>query len=125
MRRWLGQLLPVVVIALLVQVLAPVGAFRAMAQAVSDPLGHSAICSGLHDPADPAAPAGATTRDSQCCAFCAGAHSAAAALDPPVPTFVVLQRRYQRVAWLQRGDAPAPWRIGSNAQARAPPSVLI
>ena len=42
------------------------------------------------------------------------------ASDPP-PVFVTLQRQYQRLAWLEATEAMPTVRVGSNAQARAPP----
>ncbi|ABD87974.1 conserved hypothetical protein [Rhodopseudomonas palustris BisB18] len=120
MRRRLGYL-PLVAMALLVQLIAPIGAVRAVAQAISDPLSLSAICSGLHDSDQPSAPAGPAEPDSKCCGFCAAAQAGGAALNPPAPSFVALQRQYQRVLWLQATPAPTPLRAGSNAQARAPP----
>jgi hypothetical protein len=119
MRQWLGRLLPVVATALLVQVLAPVGAFRAFAQAVSDPLAVALVCTGQHDGAAPEAPSG--EGDRKCCGCCVAAQSGTAALDPPPIAFALLQRRYQRVAWLHSEQFVAPRRIGSNSQARAPP----
>ncbi len=120
MRRRLGRYLPLVAMALLVQLMAPIGAFRAVAQAIADPLSMAAICSGLHGSDEPSAPAGSTEPDSKCCGFCAAAESGGA-LNPPTPAFVALQRVYQRVVWLQPIAAPTPLGAGSNAQARAPP----
>ncbi len=109
--------------ALLVQLIAPIAAFRAVAQTIADPLSISAICSALHGADAPATPAGSTAPDSKCCAFCAAAQNSGGALTPPTPGFVTLQRQYQRVVWLQPIAAPPPLRGGSNAQARAPPTV--
>jgi hypothetical protein len=121
MRHWLERLLPVVAIALLVQVLAPVGAFRAVAQAAVDPLAFATVCTGQHDAGAQDLPAG--DADHNCCGFCAAAHGGSAALDPPTIAFSVLPRRYQRVVWPHRRQFVAPQRIGSNSQARAPPLV--
>lgn len=121
MRRRLGTLIPIVLFAVLVQFLAPIGAFRAAAVAVSDPLAVASICSGMTDsdqgPAD-------KTHAADCCAFCAAGHGGSvAALDAPPVIFVRLQRQYQRVVWLEAISAAPRGRAGSNAQARAPPTL--
>jgi len=109
-------LLPIIGIALLVQVMAPIGAFRVAAQSVSDPT--ASICSGMTAPdSGPAAPNG----HGGCCVSCATSLAS-----PPVPApvllaFVTLQRHYQRIAWREATNSPTPNRVGSNAQARAPP----
>jgi Protein of unknown function (DUF2946) len=120
MRRRLERFIPIVLFALLVQLMAPVGAFCAVAHAVSDSLAMASICSEMtaeghtmpsHAPADHAG----------CCAFCAAGHGGVAVIDPPLPVFVNLQRQYQRVVWLEPIDVFATVRVGSNTQARAPP----
>jgi hypothetical protein len=44
-------------------------------------------------------------------------------IDPPTPVFVILQRQYQRVVWLESTDVAPTVRGGSNTQARAPPAI--
>jgi hypothetical protein len=39
-------------------------------------------------------------------------------VDPPPLVFVVLQRQYRLVAWLEAGDPMPPARAASHAQAR-------
>jgi hypothetical protein len=121
MRRRLELFIPIVLFAVLVQLMAPIGAFRAVAQAVSDPLAMASICSGMSTGEGQGTPSHAPAAHADCCAFCAAAHGGIAVLDPPMPVFVTLQRQYQRVVWLQSTDAVSAVRIGSNAQARAPP----
>jgi len=121
MRRRLEFFIPIVLFAVLVQLMAPIGAFRAVAQAVSDPFAMASICSGMNSSEGQGAPSHAPVH-ADCCAFCATAHGGIAVIDPPVPVFVTLQRQYQRVVWLQSTDAVSAVRIGSNAQARAPPA---
>jgi hypothetical protein len=123
MRRRLERFIPIVLFAVVVQLMAPIGAFRAVAQLVSDPLAMAPICSGM-----PAATDGQTmpshapdTHAADCCAFCPTAHGGPALINPPMPVFVHLQRQYQRVVWLEAIDAVPGVRVGSNAQARAPP----
>jgi hypothetical protein len=59
---------------------------------------------------------------ADCCGFCAASHGGVAVIDPPAPVFVLLQRQYQRVVWLQAADALPAIRTRSHAQARAPPT---
>ena len=99
-------------------------AFRAFAYAANDPLYMGSICSEMESSSDQdqTAPAG-TQHDHGCCAFCAAGHGGGLALDAPSPIAVSLQRQYQRVSWLQAEVALPTARVGSNAQARAPPQL--
>ena len=126
MRRRLELLIPIVLLAILVQLFAPIAAFRAFANAASDPLSMASICSEMGAAADDGrtAPAKTQHHNGDCCAFCAGSHGGATALAPPPPIFVTLQRRYQRLSWLQAAELMPTVRVGSNAQARAPPLPL-
>ena len=121
MRRRLELLIPIVLFAIAVQLFAPIAAFRAFAYAVNDPLSMASICSDMSAATDDGQTAPARTHHSgDCCAFCAGGHAGGTALQPP-PVFVTLQRQYQRLAWLEAAEAVPTARVGSNAQARAPP----
>jgi hypothetical protein len=123
MRRRLEAFIPIVLLAVLVQLFAPIAAFRVVAYAVSDPLYMTSICSEMTSSSD-AQKAPAKTQDhGDCCAFCAAAHGGSIGVDPPQPVFVSLQRQYQRISWLQAADRMPTVRVGSNAQARAPPSL--
>ena len=124
MRRRLELLIPIVLLAITVQLFAPIAAFRAFAYAVNDPLYMASICSDMaaaDDAQMQTAPARTQHDRGDCCAFCAGSHGGGTALQPPPPVFVTLQRQYQRVSWLEAADAMPAVRVGSNAQARAPP----
>jgi hypothetical protein len=122
MRR-LEAFIPIVLLAMVVQLMAPIAAFRVVASAVSDPVYMDSICSGMTSAPDAATVPGQTRHGhSDCCAFCAVGHGGAVAVDPPPLVFVTLQRQYQRVSWLQAEDPTPSVRVGSNAQARAPPS---
>ena len=59
---------------------------------------------------------------ANCCGFCGVSHGGVVAVDPPPLIFVVLQRQYQRITWLEAADPIPPVRAGWHAQARAPPS---
>lgn len=124
MRRRLELLIPIVLLAIAVQLFAPIAAFRAFAYAANDPLYMASICSEMGAAANDAqtAPAKTHHHNGDCCAFCAGGHGGGTALQPPPdPVFVSLQRQYQRISWLEAAEAMPAARVGSNAQARAPP----
>jgi hypothetical protein len=125
MRRRLEVFIPIVVLAILVQLFAPIAAFRAFADAASDPLYMSSICSETATSAEDSqtAPAGTQHDHGGCCAFCAAGHVGAVALEAPPPVFVNLQRQYQLVSWLESVEPIPTVRVGSNAQARAPPFI--
>ncbi len=124
MRRRLEVFIPIVVLAVLVQLMAPIAAFRVVAYATTDPLYLASICSGMTSASDiQTDPARTQHHHGDCCAFCVGSHGGAAAVDPPPPIFVSLQRQYQQISWLEAAEAMAVFRVGSNAQARAPPPL--
>jgi hypothetical protein len=125
MRRRLEAIIPIVLLAMMVQLLAPIAAFRVVADAVSDPLLMASTCSemassqaGLHT-----APAKSQHHGNNCGAICAAGHGGAVAVDPPPVVFVTLQRQYQQFKWLEAAEPMPTLRVGSNAQARAPPSI--
>jgi Protein of unknown function (DUF2946) len=123
MRRRLRKFLPIVLMALTVQIFAPIAACWAASFAASDPLHVAVIC---HDSA--ASTSGQTDQSGQprahdgCCSICSVAHSAA-----PVgtPQLAVATPYSQPVAvvWLDRTPDLLGSRTGSQAQARAPPAL--
>ena len=124
MRRRLEIFIPIVLFSVLVQLIAPISAFRVVANAVSDPLSMASICSGMSSQdASQTAPAKMQHDGANCCGFCGVGHGGGVAIDPPPLAFVTLQRQYQLVSWLEAADPMPAVRVGSNAQARAPPSI--
>ena len=124
MRRRLEIFVPIVLLAVLVQLIAPIAAFRIVAYAVTDPVYMASICSEMGPSADAqTAPAKTQHDHGDCCVFCAAGHGGTIAVEPPPPIFVSLQRQYQRVSWLEAADPISAGRVGSNAQARAPPQL--
>lgn len=125
MRRRLEVFIPIVLLSILVQLMAPIGAFRAVAYAATDPLHMGSICYGMMSTPDAAQTAPADTQHDggDCCAFCAAGHGGTTAVEPPPLVFVVLQRQYHRVSWLEAASPMPTARVGSNAQARAPPQA--
>jgi hypothetical protein len=123
MRRRLEVFIPIVLLSILVQLFAPVAAFRVVANAVTDPLYMASICTEMSSGDAHTAPAKTQHDHGNCCMFCAAGHASAFAIDPPSLIFVSLQRRYQLVSWLEAAEPMPAVRIGSNTQARAPPSI--
>jgi hypothetical protein len=123
MRRRLELFIPIVVLAVLVQLIAPIAAFRVVAYATSDPLYLASICTETASShASQTAPAETQHDHSECCAFCGAGHGASVVLVSPPLIFVTLQRQYQQISWLEAAEAMPIVRVGSNTQARAPPS---
>jgi DUF2946 family protein len=120
MRQRLHGFFPILLIALMVQIFAPIGATWAAAVAAADPLRAIEICH--RDPSN--APAGDNQSGQhvhEACVLCCAAQ-AGAALDAPRPaTLAVLTFEARRVVWHSSVFTLAASRIGSNARARAPP----
>jgi Protein of unknown function (DUF2946) len=124
MRRRLEAFIPIVLLSILVQLFAPIAAFRMVAYAVTDPLYMASICAETAASTDAqTAPAKTQHDHGDCCVLCAVGHGGTAAVEPPPLVFVSLQRQYQRVFWLENADPMPTVRVGSNAQARAPPQA--
>jgi len=124
MRRRLDRFIPIVLFTVLAQLIAPIGAMRAVANAVSDPLYMASICSSMTDSDDGhATPSNGSAAHGDCCVSCGAGIGGATVLGSPPLIFVTLQSQYQRVVWLEALDTLPTVRAGSNAQARAPPFV--
>jgi hypothetical protein len=121
MRRRLGKFLPIVLIAVLAQIFAPIGATWAASIVASDPLHAAAICHGdaasVPNPSDPSGQA----RAHDCCSVCNVVHTGGP-VDAPQATVATPWRHAARVAWLDVAPDLFSSRAGSHAQARAPPS---
>jgi hypothetical protein len=127
MRRRLRKFLPIVLIALMVQILAPIGACWAASIAASDPLAAATICrdgaaaaSGQADSQTDQS-GGHHMHDGACCMAC-GSH-APASIDTPHTAIAVPYRHILRVVWHDTALTLAAFRSGAHAQARAPPSI--
>jgi hypothetical protein len=115
------KFLPIVLLALVMQILAPVAASWAAGIAAADPLQAASICHS-----DASTGTGDQGREQSAhdglCAICVS--YAAAAVDAPKPvTLVQLARQFRPVPWLDAALTRSPSRIGSNSQARAPPPL--
>ncbi len=127
MRRRLREFLPIVLIALMVQILAPVAACWAASIAASDPLHVAAIChdDGASTPTQSDYPADQPGRPGShdgCCSLCNLAHSGAP-VDPPQTTVAMSYLEPKPVAWVDRAPDVFGGRAGCHAQARAPPDL--
>ena len=121
MRRRLQKFLPIVLIAVLVQIFAPIGATWAASIAASDPLHAAAICHGnaasVPNPSDQSG----QPRAHNCCSVCNVVHTGGP-VDAPQATVATPYCHAARVVWLDAAPDLFSSRAGSHAQARAPPS---
>jgi hypothetical protein len=124
MRARLRKFLPLVLLALAMQLLAPIAACWTAGEALADPLSAGAIChseseqGGLGDDqtGTPAAHAGA-------CALCCLAQSNASLGSPPHAALAIPSRHAERLVWHDTDVVTVSSRPGSNTQARAPPQL--
>lgn len=125
MQQQLRKYIPVFLIALMVQILAPIGASVAVAVAASDPLATAEICrdhlASVPAPGDPGNQH--QTHDANCAICCVYSGSAAPANTPDTIGLVVPYRIDRGVVWHDSMPRLAGSFGGSNARARAPPSV--
>ena len=121
MRRRFQKFLPIILIALVVQILAPIGATWAAAIAASDPLSAAPICHGNQTaPSSHDQSGGGRAHDGACSVCCAA--QAGASLDTPkAVTSAVPARVAAHVVWRDEAPDLLPVRAGSHAQARGPP----
>jgi Protein of unknown function (DUF2946) len=125
MRRQLQKFLPIVLIALAAQILAPIAASWAAAAAAYDPLQAAEICHSL-----PGDSSGQTDRGTDqhahdgACLICCAVQASAAADAPQQAVFAAPYRQTTLVVWNYAARDVSPARVGSNSQARAPPLPL-
>jgi hypothetical protein len=121
MRRQLQKFLPIVLIALAVQILAPIAASWAAAAAASDPLRAAEICHSLPDSSGQTDQGtGQHARDGACLICCA-LHAGATVDSPREDAFPVPYRQTTQLVWHVAAVDVGISRAGSNTQARAPP----
>ncbi|MBR0799202.1 DUF2946 domain-containing protein [Bradyrhizobium jicamae] len=120
MRRRLKNFLPIVMVALLVQIFAPIGACWAASLAASDPLAAASICHGAASPGNGQSDQTGHRAHDGCCSICSVLQTGAP-VDIPQIEPVAVVRTASQLAWHDFASdfdrAPA----GSHAQARAPP----
>lgn len=118
MRARLQKFLPLVLLALAMQVLAPIAACLAAGQAIADPLAAAVIC---HSPSEQGDRTGSPTAHAGACALCCLAQ-ANASLDSPTHAALPLPVRHaERLVWHPADSIAVVAPEGSVAQARAPP----
>ena len=123
MRRRLRNFLPIVLMALAIQILAPVAACWAVGIVASDPLHAAIIC---HDTA--ASTSNSTDQTGQprahdgCCSVCSVAQSGAT-IDTSQVAAVTPYFQSKRVVWLAFELVGIMARSGALAQARGPPQL--
>jgi hypothetical protein len=106
----------------MVQILAPIGASWAFASAVSDPLAAAEICLS-HSPAA-GDEGGQQQTHGASCLICCAFNTGAASFSAPEPTaWAAPYRAVSQIVWRDRDPQLADSRTGSNAKARAPPSI--
>jgi hypothetical protein len=124
MRRRLRKFLPIVLIALTVQIFAPIAACWAASIAASDPLHGAVICHGGAASApgqtDQTDPTGQHRAHDGCCSVCSVFHTGAP-VDRPQIVVTTPGQPPERVVWLDGAPDLFGSRAGSNAQPRAPP----
>ena len=123
MRARLQKFLPVVLLALVMQVLAPIAACWAAGQAVSDPLAAGLICHSVSEQGTPSDQNGSPTAHSGACALCCLAQASASFDSPPHATLTIPLRYAEPVVWRDKAASVVTSYGGSNAQARAPPHL--
>ena len=128
MRRRLRKFLPIVMLALTVQILAPIAACWAAGIAASDPLaslGAAAICHDANgvagNQADQPDQTGHHAHDGAC-AMCCLAH-AGASMDTPNTIIAAPYRHALRVLWHDVTPQLRDSRSSGHAQARGPPRL--
>jgi hypothetical protein len=121
MRRRLQKFLPVVLLALAAQVLAPIAATWAAAS--SDPLQAAPIC---HSGAAGSGEGGVPDNNGplpqhSACDFCCLVQAGSALDAPRVLAVTSPYRPSVSVVWRDQAAEPTPTLVGANARARAPP----
>jgi len=124
MRRRLKSFLPIVLFALAVQIFAPIGACWAASIAASDPLARAVICHGNAAPGTAQSDqTGPHQAHNGCCSVCSVLHTGAPVDTPQTALIFAFDRQPEAVDWHAFALDPAGSRIGSPAQARAPPAI--
>jgi hypothetical protein len=127
MRRRLRKFLPIVLIAMAMQIFAPIGATWAASIAAYDPLQAAVIChsdaaSTQGQISDQTDQTGQHRAYDGCCSAC-NASQTGVSLATSQAAVATPYRQPLRVIWLERAPDLFGSRTGSHAQARAPPQL--
>ena len=124
MRQRLRNFLPIVLIALMVQIFAPIGVCWAASMAAADPLAGAVICHGNGgDPAGGQADQTNPRAHHGCCSVCSVLHTGAPVDTPQTSTIITFNRGSARAVWSELRSGLFASRVGPHTQARAPPSA--
>ena len=123
MRRRLKNFLPAVLIALVVQIFAPIGACWAASIAASDPLAAAVICHGNAPSTSGQTDQTGHRAHEGCCSVCSVLQTGAPVDVPQTAEIISVDRQHASVAWVEFTPDRFASRAGSHAQARAPPSI--
>jgi hypothetical protein len=123
MRRRLKNFLPVVLIALVVQIFAPIGTCWAASIAASDPLAAAVICHGNAPSTSGQTDQTGHRAHEGCCSVCSVLQTGAPVDVPQTAEIISIDRQHTSVAWVEFTPDRFASRAGSHAQARAPPSI--
>lgn len=122
MRRRLEKFLPIVLVALAVQILAPIAACWATVIVAADPLQSVAICHSV--PGETSGQGdqnGGQPAHDGACAICCALHAIPLIDTPQQIALAIPYRQIAPVVWTSLALGQSPSRVGSNTQARAPP----
>ena len=123
MRRRLKNFLPIVLIALVVQIFAPIGACWAASIAASDPLAAAVICHGNQNAGPAQSDQTGHRAHDGCCSVCSVLQTGAPVDVPQTAQVVAFERQQSSVVWVDLTPDRFGSRAGSHAQARAPPAI--
>ena len=123
MRARLQKFLPLVLLALVMQVLAPIAACWAAGQAVANPLSAPVICHSASEQGTPSDQGGSPIAHSGACVLCCLAQVNASLDSPPHAALAVPLRHAERVVWHEADASALAAHRGSSAQARGPPHL--
>jgi hypothetical protein len=121
MRRRLQIYLPAFLIALMVQIFAPIAASWTAAIAVSDPLSFAEICHSASTFNQKGDQGGQQHDRCDACSICCLATANGSVETPRIHTFSVPYRAHANIGWHDQASAVGSVRYSSSAQARAPP----
>ena len=121
MRARLQEFLPLVLLALAMQVLAPIAACWATGLAVADPLSAGVICHSASPQGDVNEPSQAPAAHAGACALCCLAQANASLDSPTQAALPIPVRHAARMVWHPAAAFAVASPEGSIAQARAPP----
>ena len=123
MRTRLNKFLPIVLLALVVQIFAPIGACWAASIAASDPLAAAVICHGNGGSANGQSDQTGHRAHDGCCSVCSVLQTGAPVDVPQISAAISFESPAAPVVWTEFTPARFASRAGSHAQARAPPTV--